>query len=80
MKKPFWKRTRVHRDPETGHRVVTLTAMVDGLRVWCEEHWNDEGFPDRDLVLVHEAYWTNSDPTRRRTLEEVLEREPAPQT
>ncbi len=62
--KPVMRRVHVEEVKAERTRVVTMSGVLeDGVRVWCEEHWQLPGDTALDKVLVHCAWWT-TDRTR----------------
>ncbi|HRH68915.1 MAG TPA: hypothetical protein PLB89_05340 [Flavobacteriales bacterium] len=82
----IWKRLPPKVDKETGHRIVTLCAVVpvgeSTTRIWREDHWANDLSPyavklvDGKEVpanwLVHQAYWHKSRDKPHSNEEECL--------
>lgn len=71
MPENTWRKVRVHTDPETGERVVLLSGVFDGVRLWCEKHWSKPG-ADGERTLLHERFWSNDPGRVDRTAEAAL--------
>lgn len=65
-----WKCVRVDRQGEHGY-VKLLSQVVDGLRVYREEHYTAPNF-EGDRTLVQERYWTTHRDRAHRTMEAAL--------
>lgn len=72
---PKWKMVRV--DPHEGGRIRLLSVVIDGQRVYCEEHYAAADH-NGDRQLLHQRYWTRSESRSHRTLEAALAAETEP--
>lgn len=65
-----WRRVRVDAQPDGG-RVRLLSQVVEGVRVYREEHYT-AATPEGDRALVLERYYTSDRGRAHRTLEAAL--------
>lgn len=77
MAENTWRRVRVDAQDDGG-RVVLLSGVFSGVRLWSEVHWSVPG-QDGTRRLLHERFW-GSDPGKvHRTAEAALEAELNPE-
>lgn len=62
MPENIWRKVRVTDDAVERTRVVLLSGVFDGVRLWCEKHWSA---PDQEgeRLLKGERFYT-TDPER----------------
>lgn len=56
MPENTWRRVRSSSDPETGERVVLLSGVFEGVRLWCEKHWSKPHHESGERSLLHERF------------------------
>ncbi len=60
-----WRRVRSTSDPESGERVVLLSGVFNGVRLWCEKHWSRPDAQTSERKLMHERFtWMNPEDVR----------------
>lgn len=65
MPENTWRRVRSTSDPESGERVVLLSGVFEGVRLWCEKHWSKPDAPTGERALLHERFtWMNPEDVR----------------
>lgn len=65
-----WRRVRIDAQPD-GSRIKLMSAVLHGVRVYLEQHWNPEQ-PDGDRTLLTERYYTTDQARAHRTMDAAL--------
>lgn len=66
----IWGAVRVDPLPDGGHSKL-LSTVVNGVRLWREQHWSMES-PDGEKELRAERYYTTDPGRAHRTAEAAL--------
>lgn len=65
MRENEWRQVRSTSDPATGERVVLLSGVFEGVRLWCEKHWSKPHHEGSQRTLLHERFtWLNPEDVR----------------
>ena len=66
---PAWKRTRVTENSAENLRVVTLTTVEDGVRVYCDCH---QHVVRGEVTVIGLQFYTTNNAEHHPTLEAAL--------